>query len=576
MLIALLGFAVARVSFLERLDLAWLNNEFRVLRDLFPARGADDIAIVGIDEQSMKEAGMPLALWHRQFAQILDALALAKPRAVAVDLVLPQNDYAHILPGGLEALARALVKLRTRSPVILATAANADGTPRLPHPLFMAAAGAAGTIVWLVDSDGYVRRFNEALGIDGARVPTFAGVVARAVGAVPRDGIVDYSLGERYTYTPAWKVAAWARAGNRDALAAKFGGKIVFIGSVLPYEDRVRQPVNLAAWETSVAAPGVLLNAQAVRSLLAGRMITPVPWGAALLGLATAFGLWAVRGSAWRVAFAAAAAAGIALGGGLVALRYGIWLSVTPALATAFIALATVVLTALWQHFREQLRLRRMFSGYVSPAILDTILEGRLEEEFGSRRIPLSFLFADIRGFTKFSVEHPPELVVDLLNRYFTVMTGLIHDHGGTVDKFRGDGLMAFFGAPLPLANHDRSAIKAALAMSDSLERLNGELGKDGFAPIAIGIGIAQGEAIIGNIGSPERHDYTVIGAGVNLAAHIQEYCKEVPYGLLVEQGAWLQANLSETERSRFVDLGEQRLQKHGNVKLYGAAPIAA
>jgi adenylate cyclase len=573
--ITLLGLAIACVPFVERLELTWLDNEFQVLRDVLPRSSTQDIAIIGIDERSISEAGMPLVLWHRQLDGMLQALALARPRAVAVDIVLPQNDYANLLPGGIEDLARALIELRTQSPVILATAANADGTLRLPHPLFSAVAGAAGAIVWLVDSDGYVRRFDEALGQNGAEVPTFAGVVARTLGATPRTGIIDYSFGKPFSYTPAWQVAAWLREGNRSTLATKFGGKLVFIGVVLPYEDRVRQPVNLAAWENTAASPGVLLNAQAVRSLVAGRMITPLPWAGRILALVISFWLWGVRSRAWLLVLSTLVATGVAVGGGVIALRGEMWIAVMPALITAVIAIALVVTTALWRHFREQLRLRQLFSGYVSPAILDTILEGRLERDFGGRRIPLTFLFADIRGFTKFSAERPPEVVIDLLNRYFTVMTRVVHDHGGTVDKFRGDGLLAFFGAPAPLENHNRSGVMAALGMLRGLKSLNEELSEDGMPPIAIGIGIAQGEAVIGNIGSPERHDYTVIGAGVNLAAHIQEYCKEVSYGMLVEQEAFVKADLSDADGSRFLDLGERYLHKHGSVRLYAAAPIA-
>jgi len=131
-------------------------------------------------------------------------------------------------------------------------------------------------------------------------------------------------------------------------------------------------------------------------------------------------------------------------------------------------------------------------------------------------------LFADIRGFTAISETENPENVVGLLNHYFSAMTEIIFEHGGTLDKYIGDGLMALFGAPTATPEDAQNAVKAAVAMQNRLVSLKTELAADGFANIAIGIGLHTGVATIGYIGSERRSEYTAIGDTVNLASRLE------------------------------------------------------
>jgi adenylate cyclase len=131
-------------------------------------------------------------------------------------------------------------------------------------------------------------------------------------------------------------------------------------------------------------------------------------------------------------------------------------------------------------------------------------------------------LFADIRGFTTMSERENPERVVRLLNLYFTAMSEIIFAHGGTLDKYIGDGLMAIFGAPTATPDDALNAAKAAIAMQRRLGTLNGELVADGLSPITVGMGMHTGEAVIGYIGSEKRSEYTAIGDTVNLAARLE------------------------------------------------------
>jgi len=134
----------------------------------------------------------------------------------------------------------------------------------------------------------------------------------------------------------------------------------------------------------------------------------------------------------------------------------------------------------------------------------------------------ITVLFADIRGFTLMSEHEKPEKVVGLLNRYFSAMTELIFEHGGTLDKYIGDGLMALFGAPNASPADAMNAVKTAVAMQKRLITLNDELSGEGYARVSMGIGLHTGEATIGYIGSDRRSEYTAIGDTVNLASRLE------------------------------------------------------
>jgi class 3 adenylate cyclase len=260
----------------------------------------------------------------------------------------------------------------------------------------------------------------------------------------------------------------------------------------------------------------------------------------------------------------------VALASSILLLANGIHISIILFLMALAASLAIINIQAAIRNHHERLRIRNIFAGYVSPAILDTILKGDLKNGQASVRNNLAFLFADIRGFTAFAATRTPEDVIAFLNRYYTAMTPIFHQYGGTVDKFSGDGVMVFFGAPQRSDNPANDAIRAGLGMLQELEALNITLKEEGMPSISVGIGIAYGEAIIGNVGSADRHDYAATGAVVNLAAHIQQHCKKVPYELLIEESAFTHANLCHEAVETFAYLGNINMEKHGDVRLVG------
>jgi adenylate cyclase len=183
--------------------------------------------------------------------------------------------------------------------------------------------------------------------------------------------------------------------------------------------------------------------------------------------------------------------------------------------------------------YQEKHMLRDTVSRYVSPEVAEEILKNPELLQLGGRRMPVTVLFADIRGFTAMSEGMAPEAVVEVLNDYFTEMVELVFKYRGTLDKFVGDALMAVFGVPVPLAGAATRAVECAAAMQRHLARMQ----KQGRTPIqGMRIGINTGEAIVGNIGSQRRMDFTVVGDVVNVAARLQELAKELEADTLISE----------------------------------------
>jgi adenylate cyclase len=169
---------------------------------------------------------------------------------------------------------------------------------------------------------------------------------------------------------------------------------------------------------------------------------------------------------------------------------------------------------------------RANYSRFLPAYVVKQILEDPDSFKLGGVNQTLTVLFADIRGFTRLSEHAPPERVVQLLNRYFTAMTEVIFSHGGTLDKYIGDGLMALFGAPTATPEDACNAVAAAVEMQREIGVINEELRAEGLSEIAIGIGLHTGVATVGYIGSERRSEYTAIGDTVNLAARLEQNAK--------------------------------------------------
>ncbi|HYM33508.1 MAG TPA: adenylate/guanylate cyclase domain-containing protein [Candidatus Cybelea sp.] len=486
--------------------------------------------------------------------------------------LMPDNDavFAEAVRGAPVVLGQSVVSEAAdaspgpfRAPPVAKI--GADPLPHLRHaagvlrnlePIDTAAAG-HGLLTIEPEFDGRVQRVPLVMGVAGKLLPTLsiemlriatggnayavrtdrAGITAVQVGGsiVPTDPRgrvwVRFAEPERHLYVSAKDVLD----GRVDP--ARIRGKLVFVGtSATGLKDVKATPV-------SNAMPGVEIHAQLLETLLGRTFIHRPNWaiGAELVTLAIA-GLALIVVVPWVPASVSLAAPVLLiglLGGGssYFFVRQSLLLDVSfPMVATAAIYTLLVYLS----HSREQAdrrRIRNAFSRYLSPTLVAQLAADPSRLQLGGAMRPMTVMFCDIRGFTGISERYKsdPPALTHLINRFLTAMTGVILDHQGTIDKYMGDCVMAFWNAPLDVPAHASRACEAALAMMRELEHLNETLAGEIDAKLRIGIGINTGDCFVGNMGADQRFDYSVLGDTVNLASRLESQCRD--YGVSIILG---------------------------------------
>jgi adenylate cyclase len=204
---------------------------------------------------------------------------------------------------------------------------------------------------------------------------------------------------------------------------------------------------------------------------------------------------------------------------------------------------------------------------YLSGNLLDQLIKDPSKLKLGGEKRNVTIIFTDIRGFTTLSESVSSEELIQILELYFTPMTQIVLDNNGTLDKYIGDAIMAFYNAPIDVPNHERCAVVTALEMLEKLKDVNAELTRRKLPNIDFGAGINTGDAIVGNIGSMNRFDYSVIGDSVNVASRVEGLCKSYKAHIIITQST--KDGLDESEfLIREIDEVSVR-GKHTATKLY-------
>ena len=519
-----------------------------------------DVVVVDVDEQSLLAAQKYLGAgwpWPRSlYADLLQGLYKQDPAAIVFDinfvdpdLVRPDNDqYLIQTATGNDKTFFPMVRsegigtddskgppLKAFPPqlgFIAGPGADPDAHVSMVFPLpQLAMTGRVGLINFLQDSDKVGRRYYTYYDAYGWKIPSLPTKVAQSLGfALPSaDSFVLNWRGHTGSvpHVSFFDLYSDLQRHKHERPADEFKDKIVVIGSDATGQGDFH-PTPLAA-----TYPGVDELATALSNLKHGDWMrrTP-PWAGVLLSLALLLGvaaMFARRQGPFRTGLALLGASLL-----LLALGYGFlharWLlPLSQPMLFAWLFYVGMALSEYLRERRERQRAIGMFSRFLDPRVVNDLVTNQrnlLTEGAKSREVTL--LFSDIRGFTTMSESHTPEQVVDILNRYFTLQVEVVFRHHGTVDKFIGDCIMAFWGAPLPDPDQAKHAVAAALEMAKVLLEFRKGLGPELAEVFDVGIGIHTGPAVVGFMGSANKLDYTAIGDAVNLASRIEGQTKGV------------------------------------------------
>lgn len=524
-------------SFLDAFEAKTYDLRFTRLRGAIPP--SQEIAIVAIDDKSLAELGR--YPWTRsQYVPLLQQLSAAGAKAVLFDAFFPERENA----AADRALAAAVKKAGN---VVLAVAYDFDkelhvvGATRSLSEIERGAAGTAH-INFLPEDDGVNRRNKLLIEVDGKQVPSLGlmgamvalgekefipGEFEIRVGerVIPVDG--NYSMWINYT-GPSGSYPRYSFTdivhGRVDPALLK--GKVLFLGATALgiYDMRVT-PFH-------GNTPGVEVHATIADNIISGRFIRQTGLEAVFdMAMIVVMGLLSYY-ITMRMRLYGAFPATLVLSSAYIWLSYwlfkeGHWVSmIYPPLAaiTALLVGGSFRYLVLERSARE---MRSMFSSYLSDKLVSRLEKDPDAARIGGDNKEVTILFTDIKGFTTFSEKHTPQEVVARLNEYLAAMVQVIERFDGTVDKFIGDGIMAYWGAPLAQPDHAQRAIACMLAMKEKMQELSIKWEREGVEPFFIRGGVQSGEVVAGNIGfRGKKMEYTVIGDTVNQAARLEGTAK--------------------------------------------------
>ena len=481
----------------------------------------DNIAIIAIDDKSIQEIGRwP---WERgNFTELLTHLAGAEVIAFDVAFFEPSNNEAD------NRLAEAVAEAgNVIMPVEYTTFEREKGRIAVkkaikPIPQIREAAAALGYINVVTDDDGITRAVNT--NIEG-EYDHFAHAVLEQYIHKPAERET------RFLVNFIDRPGAYDRYGFVDVLQGKydngeFKDKIVLIGATAPnLHDNYFVPTSYGK-----AMPGVEIHATVVQQLLTGKRVRHAPdWLTILTIFLVSIGvaLLVHYFPIWLAAIISAAAMILYIFTAIFVFDTGLILNlIYVPVAIVITYLATMIYFYLSEK-RSKKKIRGAFEKYVSKDVISHILENPERLKLGGEKRTITVFFSDIRGFTTISEKLSPEQLVHLLNEYLTEMTNIILKYNGVVDKYMGDAIMAFWNAPLDQPRHAERACIAALEMEKRLKQLQKKWKADGVPHLEIGVGLNTGPAVVGNMGSYDRFDYTAMGDTVNLGSRLEGLNKQ-------------------------------------------------
>jgi len=560
--------------------LALMENKLLDMR--FLLRGAvpanDDVVIVTIDEKSIQSIGR--WSWDRNvFAELLYTLTDAEPSVITFDVIFSEPsaldqelaqaiDYAGnvLLPvvfdfGGdlgrhgageqLDDFALRQVshpeRFREYRPI------TADSA-LLPRPELADMSMGLGHINMQPDRDGILRWELMLIAHDDRLLPSLTLLTAAMHKGVALDQIIvdagkGISMADTFIqtdhfgrmlipyYGPSGTFPHYSVADvlNGDIPPEKLANKVVLIGATAVgiYDLRVTP--------FSAAMPGVEKHASVIGGILENKLLTQAPlWIETLLLVCSGLLLTLLlrrTGAIPSLMLTVTFGIGITILAILTFLKGQTWINLSAPLLNCASIYTAIMAYSFRVEERSSRYIKHLFSSYVTERVVHELIHHPEMARLGGARREVSVLFSDIKGFTSFSEKHSPQEVVTLLNEYLSAMTEIIFRWEGTLDKFVGDEIMVFWGAPMPQPDHAERAVRCALEMRKRLEEMQQEWRERGVEPLDAGIGVNSGKVLVGNIGAEgKKMDYTIIGDHVNLGARVEALTRNYTTPILVTE----------------------------------------
>lgn len=510
-----------------------------------PARSADEIVIVGIDEPSFAEIGKQWP-WPRSLhARLVENLKKEGASVIGLDIIFAEPSS----PNEDRVLSEAI---KSAGNVVLASdMMTISGKSYIqemaiePIPFIRKDASVGLTSIAL-DRDNVVRRFYPLKHEGKSFSEQAAGVYTGKTHRIPADSLIDYS-GPPQTFTTISYYQALEPAVHLPKDFLK--GKLVLVGKTV-----IATPEPEKAVADYFATPfffsgkgglmsGVEIHANMTRNFITGSFISKTGRAGTFLFFMFAGVAGSILQFRWRPVLSGIIAV-MALGfyltvAGLSFMKYNLWLPTFSVALPFFIPYAIYGIMSYLNSEKKRKEIKNAFSHYLSPSVLETILASPEKLRLGGDRVEATILFSDIVSFTTISESMHPEEVSDLINKYLNEMTRIITEHNGTIDKFIGDAIMAFWGAPVPDPDHALNACRAAVEMQERMKLVRVEFIEKDLPEIFIRIGINTGPVIAGNMGSTDLFDYTVLGDAVNLASRLEGANKEFGTAILISQAVY-------------------------------------
>ncbi len=581
--IALVASLIMAMPFTQRLEktsldtLFWLRYQVQqALPSLQTNNKASEVVILAIDEETYQQPGfdeVPRVMWTPQYADVITSIMEGGASVFGFDIVLPTSVESKF-KGYDKPFLKTLYKYGRQGKLVLGKVQH-FGKPVKPYPGHSFAVGNAKNIRLLnlgnnsSNDDGIIRDlplwFDQGSRIDTSMAVELAArarnekvqykknqplIISGYTVPVTSDNTMLINFNTQANYIPSYSLAdiyACSKKGDSDYFKRHFKDKIVLLGAVLGLEDRKKAASHLANSREGLIVPercaipydkntyaskarrddisGVYIHAHAINNLLQGnalKEISTLSYTLLSLPLALAIAFFTLLLTPIRLSIAISISVLLWVVLVLINFNNGLVLPLLNPIIAAVITLSATLGFRFIVADNDKRILKRVFGLYLEPAVIDQMIKAGDTPKLGGEERELTVWFSDIAGFTSISESLKPHELVEFLNQYFDAMTSIVKQYGGFVDKYVGDAIIAVFGAPQHDPDHALHAVQSALACDKRLKELEDSFNLPGNLKVSARIGINTGMMLVGNIGSSNRLNYTIMGDAVNLAARLE------------------------------------------------------